>query len=200
MKIENYLFNHLLILPVIVFLIITITVISGCTQQHNNTVTSSPSKTLTNVEVQISPINPTAMVISRSGDSFVSPLSEPMSYKFATSEAGYATLQGQLIVVDPTMMLPRSDDAIFLVPISKDVHVVTIPQFETGSVPQAAVDEVTGKFVFTNIKPGQYMVVVITMSGAQIPPKTMEDGNLVIINVEDQQIDQITDLGFLRFP
>ena len=125
----------------------------------------------------------------------------PEKYIFATSEPGYATVHGVLNVMDPIMMLPDPDDGIFLVPLDMSGgNVVTIPPFTKGDVPQAEVDETTGEFVFTNIDPGRYAVVVLTKSGSQVPAKYLEKGSLVIFTVTKADIGAIVELGQLRLP
>jgi hypothetical protein len=118
-------------------------------------------------------------------------------YAFKTSEPGLVTIHGELLAMDPDN-LPDPDDAIFLVPLP-DGQVTMIPSFEKGEVPQAEVDEVTGEFVFTNIEPGLYAVVILTISNAQIPART-EDGSFVILRIEEKDRDKMIDLGHIRIP
>lgn len=122
-------------------------------------------------------------------------------YEFAESEPGFITLAGKLVVRDPTSMLPAPDNSIYLVPVGAEGQGVTgIPQFTPGEVPQADVDERTGEFVFINIEPGKYAVVVITMGGAQIPTRSMEDGNYSINTFTEEHVDQVVELGSLSLP
>lgn len=122
-------------------------------------------------------------------------------YEFAQSDPGYITLHGLLVVRDPTSMLPAPDDAVYLVPVGGEGQGVTgIPQFTPGEVPQADVDERTGEFVFVNIEPGKYAIVAITMGGAQIPTRSMDDGNYAIITFLEDEIDQVVELGSLSLP
>ena len=132
------------------------------------------------------------------------PMSLPTTmepYIFRTSQPGTATLHGNLVVLDPTM-LPAQNDAIYLVPIDQDnPGVLTIPQFTEGEVPQADVDEHTGEFMFTDIQTGRYIVMVVTMGGAQIPVHTMDEShNLVVIKVDETFLDQITEIGTMSLP
>jgi hypothetical protein len=120
-------------------------------------------------------------------------------YEFKKSDKGFATVEGMLVVMDPTSIVPAPDDAIHLVPIEGE-GVTSIPQFKVGEVPQADVDERTGDFMFTNIKPGQYAVVTRTRGGAQIPTHFMETGSLAIFTVKDSDINQTVNLGKLRIP
>jgi hypothetical protein len=94
--------------------------------------------------------------------------------------------------------LPDPDDAIFLVPLPDD-QVTMIPPINPEDVPQADVNEVTGEFVFTDIEPGLYAIVVLTVTNAQIPART-EEGNFVIIRVEETDLDKTIELGYIRIP
>jgi hypothetical protein len=100
--------------------------------------------------------------------------------------------------MDPLLALPDANDAIFLVPLDSNEGVVTIPQFVVGEVPQADVDERTGDFRFTNIKPGRYVVVVLTTGGTQIPVHFDGSGSLAIIKIEEPDIDTTIKLDNLR--
>lgn len=120
-------------------------------------------------------------------------------FPFATSEPGKTSAHGMLLVLDPMSLVPAPDDAIYLVPLP-DAGISTIPQFEVGTVPQAEVDETTGEFMFTNIEPGDYAVVVVTRGGAQIPSRYFETGNFAIIKVEASQADTVIELGKLSLP
>lgn len=127
--------------------------------------------------------------------------SSPDHYEFQTSEAGYSTLHGMLVVLDPLSIIPAPDDAIFLVELDPNVPVSTIPTFdEDDDLPRADVDERTGEFVFTNVKPGRYAVVVVTRGGTQIPSRKMEDGSYGIFDVTEENQDQVIELGTLTLP
>lgn len=124
------------------------------------------------------------------------PTLEP--YVFKTSQPGTATLRGILAVLDPLVMMPAPDDAIYLVPLPDgDQGAVTVPPIEKGKTPQAEVDEHTGEFVFTNIQPGQYAVVVVTLSGSEIPARNYETNNLAIVTIIESDLGNTIDLGFL---
>jgi hypothetical protein len=128
----------------------------------------------------------------------VSPTQE--NYVFKTSEPGTITVHGQLIVLDPMSMVPASEDAIYLVPMPIDDPIAAIPQFEVGTVPQADVNEINGEFMFTNIQPDQYAVVVITPGGAQIPVRKMDTKSYAIFTLDASQVDTTVDIGFLTLP
>jgi hypothetical protein len=122
------------------------------------------------------------------------------TYTFKTSDPGAITVHGDLIVLNPTAMVPASDDSIFLVPLPADEPISTIPQFEVGKVPQADVNETNGEFVFTNLQPGQYAVVVVTSGGAQIPVRNMGSSSYVIFTLDSSQADSTVDIGSLSLP
>jgi hypothetical protein len=127
------------------------------------------------------------------------PTMEP--YVFETSQPGAVTIKGMLMVMDPLGIVPAPDDGIYLVSMdSNGSGVTTIPQFVPGETPQADVDERNGEFVFTNIQPGKYAIVVLTPGGAQIPARFIEDASLAIITVEKSSIDQTVELELLRIP
>jgi hypothetical protein len=96
---------------------------------------------------------------------------------------------------------PDTPDPIFLVPLPADESgIMAVPTFEIGDVPQADVDETTGEFVFTNIEPGRYIVMVLLLGGAQIPATEDNTGNMAIITVDASDLDQVIELGVLSVP
>jgi len=122
-------------------------------------------------------------------------------YIFMTSEPRSAIIHGELVVMDPTMMLPDQNNAIFLVPLAGNAEgVKSIPTFSIGEVPQAEVDERTGEYTFTNIQPGQYAIVVLTTFEAQIPARFYKDGSYAIITVSESDRDQTIELDYIRLP
>jgi len=128
----------------------------------------------------------------------VSPTQE--IYVFKTSEPGTITVHGLLVVLNPTAMIPASQDSIYLVPMPVDDPIAAIPQFELGTVSQAEVNEADGKFMFTNIQPGQFAVVVITSGGAQIPARNMGTKSYAIFTLDASQTDTTVDIGDLSLP
>jgi hypothetical protein len=147
---------------------------------------------------QQSDATPTQIVAATDAQVNIStPTIEPFPFK--TSEPGTTSIHGILLVLDPMTLIPASDDAIYLVPLP-DAGISTIPHFEKGTVPQAEVDETSGEFMFTNIQPGSYAVVVITKSVAQIPARFYQTGNYAIINVEASQADTTIELDKLSLP
>lgn len=121
-------------------------------------------------------------------------------YTFETSDSGFITVHGILVVLDPMSMIPAHDNGIYLVPMPSGQSISGIPQFEVGTVPQADVDEIGGEFVFTNIEPGQYAVVVLTAGGSQIPIRYSNSGNYAIITLDSSQLNTTFDVGRLTLP
>lgn len=153
------------------------TLVSACQKSE-----ATPTRSVSGSDIQVNITGPTR---------------EP--YQFKTSEPGTVSVHGTLAVLDPMSLVPAPDDAVFLVPIA-DVGISTIPEFTVGSVPQAEVDESTGEFMFTNLQPGQYAVVVITKGGAQIPTRFYESGNFAIFTLDSSQIDTTVELELLSLP
>jgi hypothetical protein len=122
------------------------------------------------------------------------------AYTFKTSDPGTITVHGDLIVLNPAAMVPASEDSIYLVPMPAEDPISTIPQFEVGKVPQADVNETNGEFVFTNLQPGQYAVVVVTAGGAQIPVRKMGTSSYVIFTLDSSQVDSTVEIGTLSLP
>lgn len=124
------------------------------------------------------------------------PTLEP--YIFKTSQPGTATLRGILAVLDPVVLMPAPDDAIYLVPLAGgEQGPSTVPPIEKGKTPQADVDERTGEFTITNVQPGQYAIVVLTMGGSEIPARDFETNNLAIVTIKESDLDNTVDLGHL---
>ncbi len=129
--------------------------------------------------------------------SITSPTLEP--YQFGTSEKGTATVHGNLLVLNPMSLIPAEEDAIYLVPLL-DENITTVPNFEPGTVPQAEVDERTGEFLFTNLQPGQYAVVVITKGDSQVPTRFFQKNEYAIFTIDNSQLDTVIELGNLSLP
>jgi hypothetical protein len=169
-------------LPILgLFLIFTIV---ACSNNQLSPTATPPPPEIVDIQVTVRPSIPTM---------------EP--YVFITSEPGYATLFGRLIVLDPRAIVPAPDDAIYLVELDPDAPISTIPMFEEGDdIPQADVDERTGEFVFVNVEAGRYAVVAVTMGGTQFPTRMWEDGSYAIFDITEEDMDQEVDLGDLTLP
>jgi hypothetical protein len=126
------------------------------------------------------------------------PTMEP--YSFITSQPDAVSIHGFLLVMDPRVMLPDPNDAIFLVPLQSNEGISSIPPFKVGEVPQADVDERTGEYMFTDIQPGQYAIVILTMGGAQVPARFYDKGDLAIIKVSESDIGKTVEIDELSLP
>lgn len=161
-----------------VMIISLIPLLASCS---NNT--AEPTREISIGEVQVTVVPPTQV-----------------RYSFKTSEPGTITVHGSLVVLNPTSMLPAPGDSIYLVPMPEGEPISMIPQFEVGTVPQADVNETNGEYVFTNLQPGQYAVVVITSGGAQIPVRYFNTSNYAIFTLEDSEVDTTVEIGELSLP
>lgn len=130
----------------------------------------------------------------------VSPQLGKTAYVFKTSEPGLTTVKGELLVPSPNTALPDPNDAIFLVAIDTNQSVSSIPDFEIGTVPQADVDETTGKFVFTNIDKGTYVVMVLTMGGSKIPAHPFGSSEIQFVIVDDENLGKTIDVEKISIP
>ncbi len=110
------------------------------------------------------------------------------------------TIEGRLIVKDPLMFAPDPNDAIYLVPLDSQENINTIPKFQIGEVPQAIVDERNGDFIFTNIDPGTYAIMVLTMDGKQIPARFYNQGHLAIITLDQEDLGKVIEVELLAIP
>jgi len=125
----------------------------------------------------------------------------PEPFPFPSSESGLITIHGILVARNPFAMAPDPEDPVFLVPLSGDSESIsTIPPFTIGEVPRATVDIRNGEFVFANIQPGQYAIVVLLTTGSQVPAKYIEGGNLAIIKLSESDIDQVVEVGYVGVP
>lgn len=118
----------------------------------------------------------------------------------STQDQKRITIEGRLIVKDPLMFAPDPNDAIYLVPLDSQENINTIPKFETGEVLQAIVDERNGDFIFSNIDPGIYAIVVLTMDGKQIPARFYNQGHLAIITLDQEDLGKVIEVELLTIP
>jgi hypothetical protein len=127
------------------------------------------------------------------------PTSSVESYAFRTSIPDTATLHGKLLVMDPDNAMPASNDAIYLVPLSADQQVIMVESIPFDKALQADVDERTGEFVFTDVQPGKYIIMIVTIYDGQMLVRTL-DGNFAVIDVNDLDLGQTIELDSLKVP
>jgi hypothetical protein len=124
------------------------------------------------------------------------PTFEPFPFK--TSQPDLATVRGSIIVPDPLVLSPSPEDGVYLVPLAgEEQGPFTIPGIVKGETPQAEVDERTGDFVFTNIQPGRYAVVIVTVGGTEVPAVYFDSSNIVVVTITPSDMGKIIDLGHL---
>jgi len=129
-------------------------------------------------------------------------LHETMSpFIFKTSEPEMVTITGELIVLDPSVMLPDPNDGIFLVRINQDSgNITSIPLIDHKIDYRAEVDERNGEFVFTNIQPGLYAVVILTTNGFEVPAHFYQDNGIAFVDLKESDRDQVINLDYLSIP
>lgn len=172
------------------FFVLLLVLVVGCVPNQDETTQGQPP-------VSQSTVSP--YVLPEVGNSYPLPSPVPtLLYAFRQSKSGTVTVHGELLAMNPDD-LPAHDDAIFLAPISGEEQVSTIPPIVVGGTLQADVHEATGEFVFTDVEPGLYAVVVLTISNAQIPAR-MSNGSFAILKIEESDRDHTIDLGTIRIP
>lgn len=118
-------------------------------------------------------------------------------FVFQTAEPGGITVHGSLAVLDPTVLVPAKDDAIYLVQLQDGASIATIPPIVEGQSIKAEVDERTGEFVFINVPQGQYAVVVVTINGTQVPVRYYDTANFAIIKITEEDGGKTIEIGDL---
>lgn len=127
---------------------------------------------------------------------FAYPTFEP--HPFKTSEPGTVTVHGTLMIYYPEFSRPI-DDGLFLVPLQDGGSTTEgITEIIIGETPQAEIDERTGEFYFTNIKPGLYALQVLTTGTAQVPVYNLNDDTNVILEIKNEDIDTFIELGYVK--
>jgi hypothetical protein len=124
------------------------------------------------------------------------PYPGPNSYIFPTSKPGFATLSGQLILLDPGTVI--AEDSIYLAPYPEERS--DVPTLgPNNSNYQANVDESTGNFVLTDIPPGRYAIVVRSKTG-EVPAFGWDTEEFVIPTVKESDRGHTIDLGWIYIP
>ena len=111
----------------------------------------------------------------------------------ARPASGMANLRGSLVLTDRTILLGE----LFLAKaMPTDNPEVYLLELDEKTAPRAMIDRATGQFLFTNVEPGTYgLIVWEPMSSASVnDPKT---GQTLYIQLTS---DEVTDVGTLTFP
>jgi len=122
---------------------------------------------------------------------------QPLVYP--TSTSGNATVLGTLFVMDPMIGGPKNGDSIYLVPMPEapPSGLIVAPEVDPENAHKVtAIDRENGQFVFTNIPPGDYHILVVTPMGT-IPVRSMDTGR---IQFPTLLVDQVLDLGHVQIP
>jgi hypothetical protein len=152
------------------------------------TVTPIPSETPTRTLVPSDTPSPTATT-----DPNLTP-----TQALRTSKPGYATITGRLVIVNPHTLLPADEDPLFLVVPDMTKPDYAIPPFKIGEVPRAEVDETDGRFVFTDVEPGTYLIAVMAKNGTIFRARIFSKDDLAIVKVT--QSGQTIDVGNITYP
>ena len=103
------------------------------------------------------------------------------------------------MIMDPRFGGPKNGDSIYLVPIdeeSTDAPIVALEIDPESSYKVMFVNSTTGEFVFTNIPPGRYQILIEIAPGI-IPLRSMETGRIDFLTIES---NQMLDLGRMQIP
>lgn len=136
-------------------------------------------------------VSPLAGGEEGAGSSLVSALATPMP--------GKASVMGVLIVLDPTFGTPQGEGSgVYLVPTteppSDDLKILEITD---ESYKAGVLDSKSGRFVFSDVLPGAYQMLVVTSAGT-FPARSTETKKwLQYIVVE---ADQVLDLSMVQYP
>jgi len=106
---------------------------------------------------------------------------------------GTANLRGHIVVADQTILLGE----LFLAKaVPTDKPEVSLLELDEKTAPRATINRATGEFVFVDIEPGKYgLIVWEPMSSAPVnDPKT---GQTLYIELV---ADEATDIGTLNYP
>jgi hypothetical protein len=127
-----------------------------------------------------------------------SPRPSPRPTPIYTPRPGSATFQGLLFLMNPLIVAPK-EDGLYLVRIDEEAP-MTVPAVDPETSLQAGVDEVSGRFLFSDVPQGLYALVATTDSGQQFSIRKFETGEALIVTVGENELGQVVDLGQLRLP
>ena len=150
----------------------------GDDDQAVPTVTPSGESATPSESVQDSPI--------------ATPVVSPLEWE-ATPEAGKANLRGRLLITEQTALV---GELFLAAAVSTSNPEIYLLELDEKNSPRALFDRTTGEFVFLNIAPGKYgLIVWEPMQSA--PLSEPETGATLYI---DLSANQVHDVGTLYFP
>jgi hypothetical protein len=111
----------------------------------------------------------------------------------ARPASGTANLRGSLVLTEQSILLGE----LFLArAMPTDNPEVYLLELDEKTAPRAMIDRATGQFLFTNVEPGTYgLIVWEPMSSAAV--NDPETGQTLYIQLTS---DEVTDVGTLTFP
>lgn len=112
---------------------------------------------------------------------------------------GFATICGILMLMNPAFVAPQ-EDGLYLVPIDTSAGATLIVPVVDRTSYRAAVDEVTGQFCFKDVPQGVYVMIAVTDSGSEIPVRSFETGQLMIVTITQADLNKVIDLGITKLP
>lgn len=131
---------------------------------------------------------------------FASPAGSDSVSVVPTPMADAATIYGQLMLLDPTVIAPQ-EDGLYLVPVDADSdQMMVVPMVVEGEALQAQVDETTGNFVFTNVDVGHYILVAIIETGQERTVHRLGTNEAILPVVDEEDLGKAIDLGICSLP
>lgn len=115
------------------------------------------------------------------------------------SRAGFATICGTLMLLNPSLVAPQ-EDGLYLVPIDTSGRTALIVPVVDQTSYKATVDEITGQFCFKDVPLGVYVMVAVTDSGSKFSVRDFETGQVMVVTVTQADLNKVIDLGITRLP
>lgn len=125
--------------------------------------------------------------------------SSPMVSALTTPVPGKASVIGVLIVLDPTFGTPQGEGSgVYLVPtIEPPSDTLKVLEITEEACKAIVLDSTSGRFIFSDVLPGTYQMLVVTSAGT-FPARSTETKKwLQYIVIE---ADQVLDLGMVQYP
>lgn len=125
-----------------------------------------------------------------------SPLAPPSPMPTPVTSATGGGLTGQIVVAKPTGDIAVADLMIGLAEVIKgEDGVPKASGYEASMAPKATTDDY-GRFVFDNLKPGLYTLILDAVV-TQYQLDTVDTGETILVEIKP---NEIIDIGALRYP
>jgi hypothetical protein len=106
---------------------------------------------------------------------------------------GTSNLRGRLVITDQTILL---GELLLAKAVPTDNPEVSLLELDEKTAPRAIIDRATGEFVFSNVEPGKYgLIVWEPMSSA--PVNDPSTGQTLYVQLTS---GEVTDVGTLNLP